>query len=137
MIKMWNSGAYANRDFSLLHNIYEFLDMIRNWKLHLAYPLINKVGQSFLERGLMTFSINVFWTLNCTLLLPNLLRPNVNFIVCADVDFASKKLHTRKYFQKKSSSHILGFILNVPFWNCSNVSNLKHRGAIIFLLSFW
>ena len=31
-------------------------------------------------------------------LLPDLLRPNVNFIAGAAVDISSKKLHTKSYF---------------------------------------
>ena len=33
-----------------------------------------------------------------TVLLPNLLRPNINFIAGVRVDISSNKLHTRKYF---------------------------------------
>ena len=52
---------------------------------------------------LSTWSRDFFWKciLVCKLyivLLPNLLRPNVNFIADIKVDISSKKLHSRKCF---------------------------------------
>ena len=41
-----------------------------------------------------------------TVLLPNLLRPNVKFIVSLKVDIFSKKLHTKKCFEEKSRVHV-------------------------------
>ena len=50
-----------------LHTIYKFPDMIWRWNLHWEYSLINKVCQWFLQLGYLTFSKNVFRSLNCTL----------------------------------------------------------------------
>ena len=57
--------------------------------------------------SLFFFFQNVFSTVNCT---SNLSRSNFDFIAFVEVDISSKKLHSRKYFQDKSSDHIRDII---------------------------
>ena len=53
-----------------------------------------------------------------TVLLPNLLRPNVNFTADVKVDISTKKLHNRKHFLEKSRDHIVDvfFRLHLSRW---------------------
>ena len=50
----------------------------------------------------ITFSKCILVCKIYTVLLLNLLNPNVNFITGVKVDIPSKKLHNRKYFYEKS-----------------------------------
>ena len=83
-------------------------------------------------------------------LLPNLFRPNVNFIAGEKVGISSNRLHTRRHFQEKPSDHTHGIIyrrylsratINVSFQltplrscACAGVSNFKYRDVKTFLL---
>ena len=62
-----NFGACTNRSYSLINIIYQFLDMIWIWNLHWGYFLIIEVGQRFHQLNHLTFSENVFWSVNFTL----------------------------------------------------------------------
>ena len=64
----WNLKLLRMRKLQLLINIiYQFLDMIWIWNLHRGYFLINEVGQWFHQLNHLTFSENVFWSVNFTL----------------------------------------------------------------------
>ena len=43
---------------------YKFLDMISTWNLHWGHFLKNDVGQWFYQVDRVTFSKNVFWSVN-------------------------------------------------------------------------
>ena len=94
--KFWIKIICAWANCELLTIIYKFLDIIWIWNINWGYILINEVGKWF---------VHVTFPKNCILVyklytgfLPNLLRPNVNFIAGVKVDISSKKLRTRKYF---------------------------------------
>ena len=57
-----------------------------------------------------TFFKNLFWSVNWTVLLPNLLRPNFTFIVCVKDGISSKALHTRMDFDELSWDSLDGII---------------------------
>lgn len=63
----WNICACKNYGYLLLHTIFEFLNMISSWNSHWGYTLINKFGKWFHQLVYVTFSENVFWSLNCWL----------------------------------------------------------------------
>ena len=44
-LEPWSNCACANCDYLLLHTIYEFLHMIRDWNLHWGYSLMDEVDQ--------------------------------------------------------------------------------------------
>ena len=60
-----NTCACASRNYWLLHTIY--INMIKSWSLHWGYSLINEAGYQFCQFGNLTFSKNLFWSVNCTL----------------------------------------------------------------------
>ena len=66
IFKIWSICARANCNYSLLRIIYIFLDMIWIWNLHWGYILINEAAQWFYQLDHVTFTKNVFWSVNCT-----------------------------------------------------------------------
>ena len=66
------------------------------------------LGMSFHEKGWLIFdqlvhaifSENVFWCLNYTVVLQNLLSRIFTFIACVENDTLSEELYIRKYFRK-------------------------------------
>ena len=72
------------------------------WNLHKGHFLINYVRQCYSQLDQMLFSNNAFWCGNCTLSLYQI----YHFIAWLEVEISSKKLHSRKCFQEKSSDFI-------------------------------
>ena len=65
----WNLKHLRMRKlhYSLLHIIYKFPKMIRIWKLHWGYILVNKIGQWCYQLDHATFSKYMFWFVNFAL----------------------------------------------------------------------
>ena len=76
--------TYVHVQITVIHyNIFlqvSWNDM--DLKLSLGYFLINEVGQWFYQLDHVTFSKNVFLFKFCTVLLPNMLHPEDNFMAC-------------------------------------------------------
>ena len=102
----FEASSHAQITVTYITYFFIFPYMMWNWNLNWRYSLISEIGQCFRQLSPLIFSkkcivIYKLWSV----FLPNLLRLNVNFIACAEVDISSKKLITRKRFQEKSCDH--------------------------------
>ena len=66
IFKNLNNCVCENYNYSLLRIIYKFIDILWISNLHWGYILINEVGQRFYQFDHVSFSKNVFWSVNCT-----------------------------------------------------------------------
>ena len=84
-------GLYRSRencDDSVLHTIYNALHMRGSGWVGVIKTILKRF-----------FVKTVFLYVNVHILLSqNLLRPNLNFIVCVEDNISNKELHNRRYF---------------------------------------
>lgn len=96
VFKVCKICACANHDYSLKHFICIFL---------IWYDVeVDKVCLWFHQLGRVILS--KLYSVNCTVLLPNLLRPNFISIACVKTDTSSAELHAKRCFQEGSCDHI-------------------------------
>ena len=80
IFKISNICACAHCNRLLLRMIYTFLVIIWILNLHWGYILISKVGQWFYQLDYVTFSKNIFWSVNCTLFYKQIYSVQMSFL---------------------------------------------------------
>ena len=105
LLQIWNICVSANRNYLLLHIIYEIPDMIWWWNLNWGYSLINKAGFWIHQVGHLTFLC-----VNCPLFFRQ-----IYYIQTLSSDLkwriiSNKELYTRKYCQEKSYGNLYDVI---------------------------
>ena len=73
--------------------------------------MINEVDQRFCQLDHVTFLKNEFWSVNCTLLLPNQSRPNVNCKAGVKVDILVRSCTPESISRKSHVTTLMTFII--------------------------
>ena len=134
------------------------------WNLHWVYFLIYEVGQPFYEIDHVTFSKNVFWSVNFGLSFYQVYSTQMSTLSLAYMLTFLLRSWTHSKFQEKSREQIHDIALwphfsrripNVSFeqklkifadsmykrvitsCTCVDVSDFKHRVVKMFLLNIW
>ena len=134
------------------------------WNLHWVYFLIYEVGQPFYEIDHVTFSKNVFWSVNFGLSFYQVYSTQMSTLSLVYMLTFLLRSWTHSKFQEKSREQIHDIVLwphfsrripNVSFeqklkifadsmykrvitsCTCVDVSDFKHSVVKIFLLNIW